>query len=109
MLFALFALSQSFMIGVAGGYKKPIMQIVNNAKKDGIDIEPIFSHPKQMVAQAKYNDLSVIIGDKEFLTTQKDVKIINFITLGERVLVFVPNKKINNINDIINLNKIAIA
>ncbi len=109
LAFCSFAFSQSFMLGSAGGYKKPVMKLIQEAQKQGIEILPTFGHPKQMIAQVQAGkDYLAIIGDDIFLKSQKDVEISNFYNLGEGLLVFVCNTLVNSLNEIPNL-KIAYA
>ncbi len=96
-------LSADVLIGAAGGYKKPLTQIMANAKKAGIEVNAVFGHPKQMVQSASAGDLGLIVGDLDVLEKQKSVKIVKFTELGDGVLVFVSNKKIADLSEISNL------
>lgn len=104
-LLASFLLAEGVMVGSAGGYKKPMIKIVEDARAQGVKVDPTFGHPKQMLAQvvADGKDYGIVVGDDLFLKKQKEVKISEFKTLGKGVLVFVSNKDVKSLNEIPNL------
>lgn len=100
---------ESLIIGAGGGYKKPILEIIENLKKDGINIQGSFANLQQISMQAKEGKMAIIVGDEAFLNkTGLDIMAYQKIGVGNLVLVTAKEKKIDNIKDIQNFNRIAI-
>ena len=111
ILIAFIALSvtlwaNNLKIATGAGYKQPIMEIVNIYKKNGKKLDAFFGNMKQVSAQAKQTDMSLIIGDKSFLEEKSALNFNKFSTLrkGKVVIAFPKNKKINTIEDLLNQN-----
>ena len=44
---------ESLLVGAGGGYKKPVTEVIENLKKDGVQIEGAFANLGQITIQAK--------------------------------------------------------
>lgn len=99
-----FVYADSLRIGVGAGYKKPLMEILQNIN---MDIEPIFGNMKQISSQASAKDFDIIISDKGYLLDKSGLNFIKTDDIGSGILVLVSNK-ISDINKLEKAGKIAI-
>lgn len=105
---ALFLNAQPLRIGAGAGYKKPVMEVVNELNQKGFQIEAVFGNMGQICKQAESAELKIIIGDMDFIQNKCEVKFNKFSEIGKGILVFASNKKIDKIDEITNFSKIAI-
>ncbi|MBE3021961.1 molybdate ABC transporter substrate-binding protein [Campylobacter sp. 7477a] len=100
--------ADSLLVGAGGGYKKPISAVIDNLKKEGANIDGAFANLGQIAIQAKEGKMAIIVGDEAFLNkTDLDIKGYERIGKGALVLVTPKNKTIKDVNDLKNLNRIA--
>ncbi len=97
--------AQTVKIASGAGYKKPLMDII---KESNLNIEPFFGNMRQVSTQAKQTDITMIIGDKNFLTQKSGLEYQSFTTLGKGkvVLAYKKGLTLNNIEDI-NSSKVS--
>jgi len=114
LIFLFFGLSlnaDELIIGVAAGYKKPILKIIKEYKKSGINVEAFFGNMKQITTQAKQMDVSLLIGDKNFLyqKSKLDIKTCQILGSGKLVVAYSKKAELSTINELIkkHITKIA--
>ncbi|AGZ82367.1 molybdate ABC transporter substrate-binding protein [Campylobacter fetus] len=109
ILIATLSYSQTLLIGAGAGYKKPILEVLDNLKNDGVNVEAAFANIKQISIQAKEGSMALIIGDEAFLD-KSGLDIKGYERIGRGTLAIVTSKRniIKDAKDIINFNKIAI-
>jgi len=99
---------ESLLVGAGGGYKKPVSEVIENLKKDGVQIEGAFANLGQITIQAKEGKMAAIVGDEAFLKkTDLDIKGYERIGKGALVLVTPKGKQIKDVSELKNLAKIA--
>ena len=100
---------ENLLVGAGGGYKKPVTEVIENLKKDGVQIEGAFANLGQITIQAKEGKMAAIVGDEAFLKkTDLDIKGYERIGKGALVLVTPKGKQIKDVSELKNLAKIAI-
>ena len=100
--------ADQLIIAAGGGYKKPVSAVIENLKKEGMDVAGSFANLGQLVIQSRENKISFIVGDEAFLK-KSDLNITKFERIGRGTLVLVTPKniKINDVSEIAKLDKIA--
>ena len=99
---------ENLLVGAGGGYKKPVTEVIENLKKDGVQIESAFANLGQITIQAKEGKMAAIVGDEAFLKkTDLDIKAYERIGKGALVLVTPKGKQIKDVSELKNLAKIA--
>ena len=99
---------ENLLVGAGGGYKKPVSEVIENIKKDGVQIEGAFANLGQITIQAKEGKMAAIVGDEAFLKkTDLDIKAYERIGKGALVLVTPKGKQIKDVSELKNLAKIA--
>ena len=99
---------ENLLVGAGGGYKKPVAEVIENLKKDGMQIEGAFANLGQITIQAKEGKMAAIVGDEAFLKkTDLDIKAYERIGKGTLVLVTPKGKQIKDVSELKNLAKIA--
>ena len=99
---------ENLLVGAGGGYKKPVAKVIENLKKDGVQIESAFANLGQITIQAKEGKMAAIVGDEAFLKkTDLDIKAYERIGKGALVLVTPKGKQIKDVSELKNLAKIA--
>lgn len=99
---------ENLLVGAGGGYKKPVAEVIENLKKDGVQIEGAFANLGQITIQAKEGKMAAIVGDEAFLKkTDLDIKAYERIGKGALVLVTPKGKQIKDVSELKNLAKIA--
>jgi len=99
---------ENLLVGAGGGYKKPVSEVIENLKKDGVQIEGAFANLGQITIQAKEGKMAAIVGDEAFLKkTDLDIKGYERIGKGALVLVTPKGKQIKDVSELKNLAKIA--
>lgn len=99
---------ESLLVGAGGGYKKPVSEVIENLKKEGVQIEGAFANLGQITIQAKEGNMAAIVGDEAFLKkTDLDIKAYERIGKGALVLVTPKGKQIKDASELKNLAKIA--
>jgi len=109
LMVAVFAFgNENLLVSAGGGYKKIVEAVAHNLKKDGVNIDTSFANIKAIMAQAKEDKTDVIVGDEDFLK-KSDLKILEFVNLGQGALVLATKKglKIERIDELERLSKIA--
>ncbi|WP_170019828.1 molybdate ABC transporter substrate-binding protein [Campylobacter sp. RM16190] len=108
-LIAVFALgAENLLVGAGGGYKKPVTAVIENLKKEGVNVEGAFANIKQITIQAAEGKMAVIVGDEAFLN-KSGLEIKGYERLGKGTLALVTpkGKTINDIKDIVKFERIA--
>ena len=59
--------ADQLIIAAGGGYKKPVSAVIENLKKEGMDVAGSFANLGQLVIQSRENKISFIVGDEAFL------------------------------------------
>ncbi|KIM06775.1 MAG: molybdenum ABC transporter substrate-binding protein [Sulfurovum sp. FS08-3] len=86
--------AQGLKVGSGAGYKKPLMEVIQEYEKSGAKIEPFFGNMKQITTQATQTDIALIVGDKNFLAQKSGLDFQGFLTIGKgRVVVAYPKGK----------------
>ena len=100
--------ADQLIIAAGGGYKKPVSAVIENLKKEGMDVAGSFANLGQLVIQSRENKISFIVGDEAFLK-KSDLNITKFERVGRGTLVLVTPKniKINDVSEIGKFDKIA--
>ena len=100
--------ADQLIIAAGGGYKKPVSAVIENLKKEGVDVAGSFANLGQLVIQSRENKISSIVGDEAFLK-KSDLNITKFERVGRGTLVLVTPKniKINDVSEIEKFDKIA--
>ena len=100
--------ADQLIIAAGGGYKKPVSAVIENLKKEGMDVAGSFANLGQLVIQSRENKISFIVGDEAFLK-KSDLNITEFERVGRGTLVLVTPKniKINDVSEIEKFDKIA--
>ena len=100
--------ADQLIIAAGGGYKKPVSAVIENLKKEGMDVAGSFANLGQLVIQSRENKISFIVGDEAFLK-KSDLNITKFERIGRGTLVLVTPKniKINDVSEIEKFDKIA--
>ncbi|WP_172198327.1 molybdate ABC transporter substrate-binding protein [Campylobacter sp. RM16188] len=100
--------SDALLVGAGGGYKKPVTAVIENLKKDGVNVEAAFANIKQITIQAAEGKMAVIVGDEAFLN-KSGLAIKGYERLGKGTLALVTpkGKTINEIKDILKFERIA--
>ncbi len=99
MLFYTSANAELLKVAAGAGYKKPMMEVIKEYEEGVKKIEPFFGNMKQVSAQAKQTNMSLIVGDKRFLSKKSKLEFKGFVSLGKgRVVVAYPKgKKLDDI------------
>ncbi|RXK04702.1 molybdate ABC transporter substrate-binding protein [Halarcobacter bivalviorum] len=99
---SLFLNAQNLKVAAGAGYKKPLMEILTNYEKKDKKIDAFFGNMKQVTAQAKQTDISLIIGDRNFLEKKSALVFKKFYNLGKGKLViaYSKNTKLENIEQL---------
>lgn len=94
--------AQNFKIAAGAGYKKPLMEVINNYQKNGNKTDAFFGNMKQVSAQAKQTNMALIIGDKNFLENKSGLSFKNFYQIGKGkvVIAYAKNIQIENIEQL---------
>lgn len=100
--------ADQLIIAAGGGYKKPVSAVIENLKKEGMDVAGSFANLGQLVIQSRENKISFIMGDEAFLK-KSDLNITKFERVGRGTLVLVTPKniKIQGVSEIEKFDKIA--
>ena len=100
--------ADQLIIAAGGGYKKPVSAVIENLKKEGVDVAGSFANLGQLVIQSRENKISFIVGDEVFLK-KSDLNITKFERIGRGTLVLVTPKniKIQGVSEIGKFDKIA--
>ena len=100
--------ADQLIIAAGGGYKKPVSAVIENLKKEGMDVAGSFANLGQLVIQSRENKILFIVGDEAFLK-KSDLNIAKFERVGRGMLVLVTPKniKINDVSEIEKFDKIA--
>lgn len=100
--------ADNLLVGAGGGYKKPVTAVIENLKKDGVNIDGTFANLGQIAIQAKEGKMAVIVGDEAFLK-KTDLDIQGYERIGKGALVLVTPKgmALKDIGDLKNLKRIA--
>ncbi|WP_299187346.1 substrate-binding domain-containing protein [uncultured Campylobacter sp.] len=100
--------ADQLIIAAGGGYKKPVSAVIENLKKEGMDVAGSFANLGQLVIQSRENKISFIVGDEAFLK-KSDLNITKFERVGRGTLVLVTPKniKIQGVSEIAKFDKIA--
>lgn len=85
--------AQNLQIASAAGYKKPMLTIIKEYEKTNGKIDAFFGNMKQVTSQAKHSDISLIIGDQNYLQNKCKINFINYTTIGTGKVVLAYNKK----------------
>ena len=81
-------------IAAGAGYKKPLLKIIKlYRQKYKISVDAIFGNMKQISVQAKQTDISLLIGDKSYLSKKSKLNFVNYHELGRGKLVLAYPKK----------------
>ena len=100
--------TDQLIIAAGGGYKKPVSAVIENLKKEGMDVAGSFANLGQLVIQSRENKISFIVGDEAFLKkTDLEIKAYERIGKGALVLVTPKGKQIKDAGELKNLAKIA--
>lgn len=100
--------ADQLIIAAGGGYKKPVSAVIENLKKEGMDVAGSFANLGQLVIQSRENKISFIVGDEAFLKkTDLEIKAYERIGKGALVLVTPKGKQIKDAGELKNLAKIA--
>ena len=100
--------ADQLIIAAGGGYKKPVSAVIENLKKEGMDVAGSFANLGQLVIQSHENKISFIVGDEAFLKkTDLEIKAYERIGKGALVLVTPKGKQIKDAGELKNLAKIA--
>lgn len=78
-----FLFAQDLMIAAGAGYKKPLMEIINNYKRSGQRIDAIFGNMGQISNQARQSNIAVLIGDKNFLEKKSQLNFQEYLPLKQ--------------------------
>ncbi len=102
--------ADQLIIAAGGGYKKPVSAVIENLKKEGMDVAGSFANLGQLVIQSRENKISFIVGDEAFLK-KSDLNITKFERVGRGTLVLVTPKniKIQGVSEIAKFDKIAMS
>jgi molybdate transport system substrate-binding protein len=94
--------ADSLKVASVAGYKKPMMKIANGYEKSGKSVDMMFGNMRKTISQAKYSDICLVVGDKEYLTTKSDLDINKMHKLGngKLVLAFRKGLSLKNIDDL---------
>ena len=92
LLFALagtlLSAEQEIKIAAAAGYKKPLQEVIKAYHKDGgTPVNAVFGNVRQISVQAKHTDISLLIGDLNYLRDQSGLAFDGFTSLGNGKLV----------------------
>ncbi|AII15340.1 ABC transporter, periplasmic substrate-binding protein [Campylobacter iguaniorum] len=104
-----FVFGESLLVGAGAGYKKPLMQVISNLQKDGVNVDGAFANIKQITIQAKEGKMSIIVGDEAFLD-KSGLNLSGYERIGKGALVLVTPKNIviKDVKELEKLSKIAI-
>ena len=75
--------ADQLIIAAGGGYKKPVSAVIENLKKEGMDVAGSFANLGQLVIQSRENKISFIVGDEAFLK-KSDLNITKFERIARR-------------------------
>ncbi|AZV45890.1 hypothetical protein C3L23_00985 [Nautilia sp. PV-1] len=93
-------------VGIPGGYKDIFVKMINKYNSTHkIKVNALYGPMGVLMAQAKLNNLDVILGDREKL--QKN-GFKNFVKLGYGKLVILTKEKLKCVNEINNLKRLAL-
>ncbi|WP_331774110.1 molybdate ABC transporter substrate-binding protein [Sulfurospirillum sp. 1612] len=87
-------LAQDLMIAAGAGYKKPMMEIINNYKRAGHRVDAIFGNMGQISNQARESDIALLIGDKKFLEKKSRLKFQEYLLVGVGKVVLAYSKQV---------------
>lgn len=110
-IFSFTLYAQGFKVASVAGYKKPMLKIAQEYKNSGKSVDIMFGNMRKTISQAKYSDICMVIGDKEYLTNKSQLNIKSMHKLGDGKLVLAYRKglKISSIDDLKNSNIEKIA
>lgn len=94
LLFTLFLNADNIKVAAGAGYKKVVMKVIKEYEKDGKKIDGFFGNMRQVSAQAKQTDISLVIGDKNFLLKKSGLDIKEYVAIGEGKVVIAYKKEI---------------
>jgi molybdate transport system substrate-binding protein len=99
---AVVANAVNLKVASGAGYKKPLMEVIQEYEKNGEKIDPFFGNMKQVTTQAKQTDIALIVGDKNFLSKKSKLDFKGYLPLGKgKVVVAYPKgKTITSIEDL---------
>ncbi|THU02018.1 molybdate ABC transporter substrate-binding protein [Lampropedia puyangensis] len=104
--------SDSLTIVSMGGYRKPVLELVDAFKKDtGLSVDAAFGHIKQIETQAAQNpDVTFVIGDKSLLEPTQLIAHFYPLGTGRLTLVTSKGKALSQVEDLSTptFNRIAI-
>lgn len=102
VVFVLSLNASNLKVAAGAGYKKPLLEVIKEYEKSGNKIDAFFGNMKQVTTQAKQTDISLIIGDKNFLSKKSKLDFKEFIILGKGkvVIAYPKNKIIKTIEDL---------
>lgn len=104
--------ADSLKIAVAGGYKKPIQEVIKAYEETHPKVDAMMGNMAQIFAHAKQEEVALVIGDKKFLEAQKEIEFVRYqeIGLGRAVLIYAKGMRLENALDISkeSVQKIAI-
>ena len=95
--------AESLTIAAGAGYKKPVQEIVAVYEaKQNKKVEAIYGNMAQIFAQAKQTEISILIADKKFLEKQKELEVVDYLSLGEgkAVLAYAKGVRLEKWEDI---------
>jgi len=110
---SVFINAKTLKIGVVAGYKKMLIKVIKEYERDSNKkLDSFFGNLRQISTQAKQTDISLLIGDKNFLQNKSGLDIKSFIPIGKgRVVIAYAKgtKPINKSQDLLNgsIKKIA--
>lgn len=87
--------AENIKVASVAGYKKPMMQIAKEYKKSGKDVDIMFGNMRKTISQAKYSDVCVVIGDKNYISTKSRLHVAKYSKIGEGQLVLAYAKGVN--------------
>lgn len=99
--------ASSLKIAAGAGYKKPLMEVIKEYEKNGNKVDAFFGNMKQVSTQAKQTDISLIVGDENFLYKRSKLDFKEFISIGEGkvVIAYAKGGKLSSIEDLKNTKK----
>ncbi len=104
--------ADSLKIAVAGGYKKPMQEVLKAYEEAHPKVDAMYGNMAQIFAHAKQEEVALVIGDKKFLEAQKEVGFVRYqeIGLGRAVIIYAKGMRLENALDIDkeSIQKIAI-
>lgn len=87
--------AENIKVASVAGYKKPMMQIAKEYKKSAKAVDIMFGNMRKTISQAKYSDVCVVIGDKNYISTKSSLHVAKYFKIGEGQLVLAYAKGVN--------------